>query len=198
MAEISAGMVKELREMTGAGMMDCKKALVACEGDMDKAVVYLREKGLAKAAKRSEREASEGVVDSYIHGGGRIGVLIEVNCETDFVARNEQFRTLVHKLAMQVAAANPSYVRREEVPADVIAKEEQILLAQAVNEGKPEHIAAKIVAGRMEKFFQESCLMEQPFFRDQDKTVQDVVNDYIALIGENIMVRRFCRFAIGE
>ncbi|HHT02076.1 MAG TPA: translation elongation factor Ts [Firmicutes bacterium] len=198
MAEISAGMVKELREMTGAGMMDCKKALVACEGDMDKAVVYLREKGLAKAAKRSEREASEGVVDSYIHGGGRIGVLIEVNCETDFVARNEQFRTLVHELAMQVAAANPSYVRREEVPADVIAKEEQILLAQAVNEGKPEHIAAKIVAGRMEKFFQESCLMEQPFFRDQDKTVQDVVNDYIALIGENIMVRRFCRFAIGE
>lgn len=191
-------MVKELREMTGAGMMDCKKALVACEGDMDKAVVYLREKGLAKAAKRSEREASEGVVDSYIHGGGRIGVLIEVNCETDFVARNEQFRTLVHELAMQVAAANPSYVRREEVPADVIAKEEQILLAQAVNEGKPEHIAAKIVAGRMEKFFQESCLMEQPFFRDQDKTVQDVVNDYIALIGENIMVRRFCRFAIGE
>jgi elongation factor Ts len=143
-------------------------------------------------------EASEGVVDSYIHGGGRIGVLIEVNCETDFVARNEQFRTLVHELAMQVAAANPSYVRREEVPADVIAKEEQILLAQAVNEGKPEHIAAKIVAGRMEKFFQESCLMEQPFFRDQDKTVQDVVNDYIALIGENIMVRRFCRFAIGE
>lgn len=198
MAEISAGMVKELREMTGAGMMDCKKALVACEGDMDKAVVYLREKGLAKAAKRSEREASEGVVDSYIHGGGRIGVLIEVNCETDFVARNEQFRTLVHELAMQVAAANPSYVRREEVPADVIAKEEQILLAQAVNEGKPEHIAAKIVAGRMEKFFQESCLMEQPFIRDQDKTVQDVVNDYIALIGENIMVRRFCRFAIGE
>jgi elongation factor Ts len=189
MAEISAGMVKELREMTGAGMMDCKKALVACEGDMDKAVVYLREKGLAKSAKRSEREAS---------GGGRIGVLIEVNCETDFVARNEQFRTLVHELAMQVAAANPSYVRREEVPADVIAKEEQILLAQAVNEGKPEHIAAKIVAGRMEKFFQESCLMEQPFFRDQDKTVQDVVNDYIALIGENIMVRRFCRFAIGE
>ena len=188
-------MVKELREMTGAGMMDCKKALVACEGDMDKAVVYLREKGLAKAAKRSEREASEGVVDSYIHGGGRIGVLIEVNCETDFVARNEQFRTWSTNYHL---GSQPEYVRREEVPADVIAKEEQILLAQAVNEGKPEHIAAKIVAGRMEKFFQESCLMEQPFFRDQDKTVQDVVNDYIALIGENIMVRRFCRFAIGE
>ncbi|NLM10709.1 MAG: translation elongation factor Ts [Clostridiaceae bacterium] len=195
---ITAGMVKELRERTGSGMMDCKKALVESNGDMEKAVEYLREKGLATAAKKAGRIAAEGIVDSYIHGGGRIGVLVEVNIETDFAAKNEEFKSFVKDIAMQIAASNPQYVRREEVPEDVIEKEKEILKAQAMNEGKPANIAEKMVAGRIEKFYKEICLLEQPFIKDTDKTVQDVLNEKIATIGENINIRRFVRFEMGE
>lgn len=194
---VTAQMVKELRERTGAGMMDCKKAL-AETGDMDKAIEYLREKGLAAAAKKAGRIAAEGIVESYIHGGGRIGVLIEVNCETDFVAKTDDFKELVRDLAMQVAAAKPEYVAREEVPAEIIEKEKEILKAQAVNEGKPEAIAEKMVAGRIEKFYKEACLLEQPFIKDSDVTVKQLVTDKISKIGENISVRRFVRFEMGE
>ncbi|NLX64420.1 MAG: translation elongation factor Ts [Clostridiaceae bacterium] len=196
--EISASMVKELRERTGAGMMDCKKALVESNGDMEKAIEYLREKGIAKAAKKAGRLASEGIVDAYIHGGGRIGVLVEVNIETDFAAKNEEFRSFVRDIAMQIAAMNPTYVKREDVPADVIEKEKEILKAQAINEGKPAHIAEKMVAGRLEKFFNEVCLLEQPFIKDNDKTVQQVLQEKIAVIGENINIRRFVRYEMGE
>lgn len=196
--EITATMVKELREKTGAGMMDCKKALVGCEGNMEKAVVFLREKGLAAASKRAGRETSEGMVDAYIHMGGKIGVLIEVNCETDFVAKNAQFQSLVHDLALQVAAANPKFVTREEIPAHLVEQERAIYMAQAMNEGKPEKIAAKIVEGRMEKYFQEVCLLDQPFIREPDKKVGDLVRENIGVIGENISVRRFVRFERGE
>ena len=196
--EISASMVKDLRERTGAGMMDCKKALIESNGDMEKAIEYLREKGIAKAAKKAGRIASEGIVDAYIHGGGRIGVLVEVNIETDFAAKNEEFRSFVKDIAMQIAAMNPSYVKREDVPEDVIEKEKEILKAQAINEGKPAHIAEKMVAGRLEKFFNEACLLEQPFIKDNDKTVQQVLQEKIATIGENINIRRFARFEMGE
>ncbi|NLX76396.1 MAG: translation elongation factor Ts [Clostridiaceae bacterium] len=196
--EITASMVKELRERTGSGMMDCKKALVECNGDMDKAIEYLREKGLATAAKKAGRIAAEGIVDAYIHGGGRIGVLVEVNIETDFAAKNEEFRSFVKDIAMQIAASNPQYVRREEVPEEVIEREKEILKAQAMNEGKPANIAEKMVAGRIEKFFKEVCLLEQPFIKDTDKTVQDVLTEKIATIGENINIRRFARFEMGE
>ena len=189
--EISASMVKELRERTGAGMMDCKKALVDANGDAEKAVELLRERGLAKAAKKAGRIATEGIVDAYIHGGGRIGVLVEVNIETDFAAKNEEFRAFVKDIAMQIAAMNPQYVRREEVPQEVIDREKEILKTQAMNEGKPEHIAEKMVAGRIEKFFNEVCLLEQPFIKDNDKTVEEVLKEKIALIGENINIRRF-------
>lgn len=195
---ITAGMVKELRERTGSGMMDCKKALVESNGDMEKAVEYLREKGLATAAKKAGRIAAEGIVDSYIHGGGRIGVLVEVNIETDFAAKNEEFKSFVKDIAMQIAASNPQYVRREEVPEEVIEREKEILKAQAMNEGKPANIAEKMVAGRIEKFFKEVCLLEQPFIKDTDKTVQDVLTEKIATIGENINIRRFARFEMGE
>jgi len=196
--EISASMVKELRERTGAGMMDCKKALVDANGDAEKAVELLRERGLAKAAKKAGRIATEGIVDAYIHGGGRIGVLVEVNIETDFAAKNEEFRAFVKDIAMQIAAMNPQYVRREEVPQEVIDREKEILKTQAMNEGKPEHIAEKMVAGRIEKFFNEVCLLEQPFIKDNDKTVEEVLKEKIALIGENINIRRFARFELGE
>lgn len=196
--EITASMVKDLRERTGAGMMDCKKALVDANGDAEKAIELLRERGLSKAAKKAGRLASEGIVDAYIHGGGRIGVLVEVNIETDFAAKNEDFRALVKDIAMQIAAMNPQYVRREEVPAEVIEREKEILKTQAMNEGKPEHIAEKMVAGRIEKFFNEVCLMEQPFIKDNDKTVEEVIKEKIAVIGENINVRRFARFELGE
>lgn len=198
MAEITAGMVKELRERTGAGMMDCKNALVATGGDMEKAIDFLREKGLAAAAKKAGRIATEGVVDSYIHGGGRIGVLVEVNCETDFVAKTDEFRSFVRDIAMQVAASKPEYVRREDVPEEVVAREKQILAAQAANEGKPEKIIEKMVKGRLEKFFKEVCLLEQPFIKDPDKTVQDILNEKIAKMGENISIRRFTRYELGE
>ena len=196
--EISAAMVKDLRDRTGAGMMDCKRALVDTQGDIEKAIEILRERGLAKAAKKAGRLASEGIVDAYIHGGGRIGVLGDVNIETDFAAKNEDFRAFVKDIAMQVAAMNPLYVRREDVPAEVIEREKEILKAQAINEGKPEHIAEKMVNGRIEKYYNDICLMEQPFIKDSDKTVEEVLKERIALIGENISVRRFARFEMGE
>ncbi len=195
---VEASVVKELRERTGAGMMDCKKALTESNGDMEKAIEILREKGLAAAAKKAGRIASEGIVDAYIHGGGRIGVLIEVNSETDFVAKNEEFRQFVKDMAMQVAAANPLYVRREEVDPHVIEKEREIYRAQALNEGKPEKIVDKMVEGRVEKYYKEICLLEQPFIKDTDRTVKDVLNGMIAKIGENISIRRFVRFEKGE
>lgn len=195
---ITAGMVKELREKTGAGMMDCKKALEETGGDLEKAVEYLRLKGLAAAARKAGRVARDGIVDAYVHPGGRIGVLVEVNCETDFVARNEEFRSFVHDVAMQVAAANPSYVRREDVPAEVVAREKEILKGQALQEGKPEHIAERIVQGRLEKFFNQSCLLEQPFIKDPDITVMELMNRLMARIGEKIEVRRFVRYEMGE
>lgn len=195
---ITAAMVKELRERTGAGMMDCKNALAATDGDIAKAIDELRTRGLAKAAKKAGRIASEGVVMSYIHGGGRIGVLVEVNCETDFVAKTEQFQELVHNIAMQVAAANPEFLSREEVPESVLNHEKEVLKAQALEEGKPEKIIEKMVEGRIEKYYKEACLMEQPYIKDPDKSVQELVHETIAKIGENISVRRFTRYEVGE
>lgn len=195
---VTAEMVKELRERTGAGMMDCKKALMEKDGNMDKAIEYLREKGLAAAAKKAGRVAAEGVVESYIHGGGRIGVLVEVNCETDFVAKTPGFRELVKDIAMQIAASRPEFVSKEEVPVEQIEKEKQILKAQALNEGKPEKVVEKMVEGRIEKYYKEVCLMEQPFIKDPDISVTQLVVNKIAQIGENIRVRRFARFELGE
>ncbi|MDK2798549.1 MAG: elongation factor Ts [Clostridiales bacterium] len=195
---VTAQSVKELRERTGAGMMDCKKALAEANGDMEKAIELLREKGLAAAAKKAGRIAAEGLVDAYIHGDGRIGVLVEVNSETDFVAKNEEFKNFVKDVAMQIAAANPQYVRREEVPEEVIKKEKEILRAQALNEGKPEKIVEKMVEGRIEKFYKEVCLLEQPFIKDPDITIQDLLTEKIAKIGENLNIRRFARFEKGE
>ena len=196
--EITADVVKELRLKTGAGMMDCKRALQEAEGSMDRAIEILREKGLAAAAKKAGRVAKEGLIETYSHGGGRIGVLVEVNCETDFVARNEEFRQVVHEIALQIAAARPRWVRREEVPEDTIAAERRIYDAQAANEGKPPHIAEKIVQGRLEKFFQEFCLLEQVYIKDDKKRVQDLINELVAKMGENVQVRRFARFEVGE
>jgi elongation factor Ts len=190
--------VKGLRERTGAGIMDCKKALIETNGDLEKAVVILREKGLAKAAKKMGRTASEGIIDSYIHGNGRIGVLVEVNCETDFVAKNEEFKNLVKDIAMQIAASNPKYVSRDDVSQSVIEKEREILRAQAINEGKPEHIAEKIVDGRIEKYYEENCLLEQPYIRDPERKVSQLIMEKIAIIGENITVSRFTRYERGE
>ena len=198
MSEITAAMVKELRERTGAGMMDCKKALAETGGDLQKAVDSLREKGLAAAAKKAGRVTAEGLVDAYIHPGAKVGVLLEVNCETDFVARTDDFRALVHDLALQVAAARPEYVRREDVPAEAIAREKEILAAQAAAEGKPEKVIQKIVEGRLEKFFKDTCLLEQPFIKNQDVTIAQLLNEHIARLGENITVRRFARFELGE
>lgn len=195
---VTAAMVKELRERTGAGMMDCKKALVETNGDIEKAIDELRTKGLAKAAKKASRVASEGTVISYIHGGGRIGVLVEVNCETDFVAKTDEFKQLAYDIAMQVAASNPEYLDREEVPEDVIAREKEVLRAQALEEGKPEKIVDKMIEGRIEKFFKEKCLLEQEFIKDTDKTVQELVHENVAKIGENITIRRFARYEVGE
>ncbi|MDW7675723.1 MAG: translation elongation factor Ts [Bacillota bacterium] len=195
---ISASLVKELRERTGAGMMDCKKALGETDGDIDKAIDYLREKGLSAAAKKASRIAAEGIVEAYIHGAGRIGVLVEINCETDFVAKTDNYKELCRDIAMQIAASKPTYVSKEEVPADVIEKEKEILKAQAINEGKPANIAEKMVEGRIEKFYKEVCLLEQPFIKDSDKTVHQIVVEKIASIGENISIRRFARFELGE
>ncbi|NJD01588.1 MAG: translation elongation factor Ts [Ruminiclostridium sp.] len=195
---ITAEMVKQLRERTGAGMMDCKKALTETNGNIDKAIEYLREKGLAAAAKKAGRIAAEGLVDSYIHGNGRIGVLVEVNIETDFAAANNEFKSFVKDIAMQIAAAKPEYVRREDVPADILEKEREILKAQARNEGKPEKIIEKMVEGRIEKFYKEMCLLEQDWIKDPDKTIKQLITEKIAAIGENINIRRFARFERGE
>ena len=195
---ISAEQVKELREMTGAGMMECKKVLEEANGDKEKAAELLRERGVVKAAKKAGRIAAEGLVESYIHGDGRIGVLVEVNIETDFAAKNPEFREFVKDIAMQIAATKPEYVRREEVPAEVIEKEKEIIKAQAINEGKPEAVAEKIVAGRIDKFYEEVCLLEQDFIKDPDKKVQEVLTEKISSIGENITIRRFVRFERGE
>ncbi|WP_168122224.1 translation elongation factor Ts [Paenibacillus sp. HB172176] len=195
---VSASAVKELRERTGAGMLDCKKALDETGGDVEKAISLLREKGLAAAANKAGRIATEGVVESYIHAGGRIGVLVEVNCETDFVAKTDQFREFARDIAMQIAAANPKFVRREEVPGDEIEKEREILRTQALNEGKPEKIVDKMVEGRISKYYEEYCLMEQSFIKDPDKTVSELLNEKISKIGENISIRRFVRYELGE
>ena len=198
MAEITAALVKELRERTGAGMMDCKKALSATDGDLEKAIDFLREKGLAAAANIAGRVAAEGLVEAYIHGGGRIGVLVEVNCETDFVAKTDAFKELVKDIAMHIAATNPSYLKREEVPTAELEHEQAVLAEQARNEGKPEKIIEKMVAGRIEKYYKEVCLMEQPFVKDPDKTISDLITESIAKIGENISIRRFTRYQLGE
>lgn len=195
---VNASAVKELRERTGAGMLDCKKALEETGGDIDKAIAHLREKGLAAAANKAGRIATEGVVEAYIHSNGRIGVLVEVNCETDFVAKTDQFKDFVKDVAMHIAASNPKYVRREEVPAEELEKEKEILKAQALNEGKPAHIVEKMVEGRMSKYYEEYCLLEQSFIKDPDKTIATLVNEKISTIGENISIRRFSRFELGE
>jgi elongation factor Ts len=196
--EISAAVVKELREKTGAGMMDCKKALGETGGDLDKAVDYLRQKGLAAAAKKAGRVAADGAVAAYVHPGGKIGVLVEINCETDFVARTAEFQALLKDIAMQVAAANPRYVRREEVSAEESEKEQSIYRQQALETGKPAAVIDKIIEGKMERFYSEVCLLEQSFIKDPDKKVADIMNGAIARLGENIQVRRFARYHLGE
>lgn len=196
--EVTAGLVKDLRERTGAGMMDCKKALIETCGDIEKAIDELRTKGLAKAAKKAGRVASEGVVASYIHGKGRIGVMVEVNCETDFVGNTDEFRQLAYDIAMQIAAANPDYLSREDVPEEELTREREILKAQALEEGKPEKVIEKILEGRIEKYYKEHCLLEQPFIKDADKTVQQLIREKVARVGENIAVRRFSRYELGE
>lgn len=196
--EISAQMVKDLRERTGAGILDCRKALAESGGNFESAIDWLRTKGLAAAAKKAGRTATEGLIGSYIHGEGRIGVLVEVNCETDFVARTPQFREFCRDVAMQIAASAPAHVRREEVPAEVIEKERGIYRAQAIEEGKPEKIVDRIVDGRVEKMYAETCLLEQKYIKDPDITVGDLVTRTVAALGENISVRRFARFVLGE
>ncbi len=195
---ISASLVKELREATGAGMMDCKKALQEAGGDSEKATEILRKKGLSDAAKKSGRIASEGLVHAYIHGGGRIGVLLEVNCETDFVARTEKFQEFVNNIALHVAASNPRWLDRESAPADDLDKERKFLSEQAGESGKPPQVVEKMVQGRMEKFFKENCLLDQPFVKDPDLTISDYVKKMIAEIGENIRIRRYSRYELGE
>lgn len=195
---ISAQTVKELRDKTGAGMMDCKKALTETDGDIDKAINYLREKGIAKAAKRAGRETAEGVIYSYIHPGSKLGVLVEVDCETDFVARNEDFQAFAKDIAMQIAAANPIAIRREDIDQKMIDQEKEIYRQQALNEDKPEKIIDKIVDGKLEKYFAETCLLEQAFVKDNDRTIKSILNDIIAKIGENITIKRFARFMLGQ
>ncbi len=195
---ITAEQVQELRRKTGAGIMDCKRALTECEGDMEKAITLLRKQGQVRADARMSRATSEGITASYIHAGGRIGVLVEVNCETDFVARTDEFQALAHNLAMHIAAENPRYARREEVPAEVLEREKEIFRALAQKEGKPEKVLDRIVEGRLEKFYSEVCLLDQPYVRDDQKTVGEVVKEAIVKLGENIVVRRFVRFQVGE
>jgi elongation factor Ts len=196
--EITAGIVKELRERTGAGMMDCKKALLETCGDIEKAIDELRTKGLAKAAKKAGRVASEGVVVSYIHGKGRIGVLVEVNCETDFVGKTDEFKQLAYDIAMQIAASNPNYLAREDVPVEDLNREREIIRAQALEEGKPEKVVEKMVEGRIDKFYKEHCLLEQSFIKDTDKTIQQLIHESVSKFGENIAIRRFSRYEVGE
>jgi elongation factor Ts len=195
---VTAEQVRNLREKTGAGMMDCKRALEATGGDEEKAIAHLREEGLAAAARREGRATSEGLVAAYVHAGGKIGVLVEVNCETDFVAKTEDFQALAKNLAMQVAATNPRWLSREEVPEEILAQEREIYRAQAAKEGKPEKVLDKIVEGRLNKYFQEFCLVDQPFVRDPDQKVADMVREVAAKLGENVSVRRFVRFQLGH
>jgi len=196
--EVSASAVKDLREKTGAGMMDCKKALAETGGDVQKAIDYLRQKGLAAAAKKADRVAADGAVGAYVHPGGKIGVLVEINCETDFVARTAEFQSLLKDIAMQIAAANPRYLRREEVPAAELDKEKAIYRQQALETGKPEKVVDKIVEGKIERFYSEACLLEQAFIKDPDKKVTDILNESIGRLGENIQIRRFSRYHLGE
>jgi len=195
--DITVQMVKELREATGAGVLDCREALQATEGDLEQAVAYLREKGMAAAAKRSEREADEGLIGSYIHAGNRVGGMVEVNCETDFVARTDEFQQLAHDLAMQVVAAKPAYLKREDVPSEVLEEEKAVYRAQMADSGKPDNIVDRIVEGKLQKFYEENCLMEQPFIKDPSITVGELVKQKNALLGENILVRRFARLEVG-
>ena len=195
---ISADMIKKLRDLTGAGVLDCRKALDAAQGDMDKAVEILREKGLAAAAKKASREASNGIIGSYVHMGAKMAALIEVNCETDFVARTDQFQALARDLAMQVVAARPVYVRREDVPADVVAQEREKYLGQLDDANKPQNVVERIVEGKLAKFYEETCLLEQPFIKDDGVTVRNLLTDMVARLGENIVVRRFARFELGN
>ncbi len=196
--EVSASMVKDLREKTGAGMMDCKKALGETGGDFQKAIDYLRQKGLATAAKRAGRIASEGVIGSYVHAGAKIGVMVEVNCETDFVAKTDDFHAFAKDISMHVAAINPLYIQREDIPADVLEKEREIYRVQARSTGKPEKVIDRIVEGKLEKYYSEVCLLEQPFVKDPDVSVKDLLNSLIGKMGEKIEIRRFCRFQVGE
>jgi len=198
MAEITAALVKQLREKSGAGMMDCKNALKECDGDIEKASDFLRKKGLATAAKRAGRAMSKGVVESYIHMGGKLGVLVEVNCETDFVAKNDDFKEFARNVAMHVAATNPVGIKEEDVPEDVVTREREVYRGQALELGKPEKMIEKIVDGKMNKFFKENCLMNQAYVRNPDLTIADLINELIAKIGENITIKRFARFQIGE
>ncbi|MBK3333153.1 translation elongation factor Ts [Persephonella atlantica] len=195
---VDAKLVKTLREMTGAGVLECKKALEETNGNLEEAVELLRKRGIAKAAKKAGRETKEGLIHAYIHAGGRVGVLLELNCETDFVARNETFKELANELALQIAAMRPQYVSRDTVPKEVIEKEGEIAREAALAEGKPEHIAEKIAEGKVEKFLKEVCLLEQPYIKDDKKTVEDLIKEYIAKLGENIQIRRFTRYEIGE
>jgi len=198
MVEIKADQVKKLRDKSGVGMMECKRALEEAGGDLEKAEVILREKGLAAASKKSTRATNQGLIDSYIHLGSRIGVLVEVNCETDFVARNEMFKELVHNIALHIAASAPLYVSREDIPKEIIEAEKEIYRKQALNEGKPESVVEKIVEGKLKKYYEEICLLDQPYVKDNDKTVGDLVREAILKTGENIVVRRFARFVLGE
>ena len=198
MAEIKAAMVKQLREKTGAGMMDCKKALLEVKGDMDKALEFLRKKGLATAQKRAGRAMTEGMIQSYIHMTGKLGVMVEVNCETDFVAKNEDFQEFAKNIAMHIAASNPLGIKPEDIPEEIVESEKDIYRAQALDMGKPENILDKIVEGKLKKFYQENCLLNQPFVRDPDISVADLMNELIAKIGENITIKRFVRYQIGE
>jgi elongation factor Ts len=196
--EISVELVKDLRQRTGAGVVDCKKALQEAKGNVDAAIDYLRRKGLATAAKKAGRIASDGLVSSYIHAGGKMGVLVEVNCETDFVAKTEDFQTFVKNIAMQIAAANPQYIRREEIPEEILEKERDIYRTQALEGGKPQKVIDKIVDGKIERFYSEVCLLEQTYIKDSDLTIKELLEAMIAKIGENISIRRFSRFQLGE
>jgi elongation factor Ts len=196
--EITAAMVKELRQATGAGVLDCRKALDASAGDFEGAVAFLREKGLAAAAKRAGRQASDGRVEAYVHPGNRVAVLLELNCETDFVARTDDFKTLAHDLALHIAFAAPRYLTREDVPEEVIERERTAYRAQALEEGKPDHVVGRIIEGRLEKFYQQVCLMEQPFVKDEERTIQELITEAIVKLGENVVMRRFVRYQVGE
>ncbi|HIJ54765.1 MAG TPA: translation elongation factor Ts [Deltaproteobacteria bacterium] len=198
MTTISAAMVKDLRDKTGAGIMDCKAALTESDGNIEAAIDFLRKKGIATAKKRAGRAASEGTIQSYIHMGGKIGVMVEVNCETDFVAKNDDFREFAKNIAMHIAAINPVGITPEDVPEDIIEKEKDIYRAQALETGKPENILDKIAEGKLQKFFKENCLLQQPYVRDPDMTIEDLLNETIGKIGENISISRFCRFQVGE